>query len=95
MRELALQVSADPDHKFDLAVSLDDFGTALEIARSGPQAGSEPRWRTIGDKALNAWNITLAQECYEKANDFSALLLLASSKGDTEALTRLGDLAGE
>lgn len=34
MKELALQISTDPDHKFDLALSLDDLDTAYNIASS-------------------------------------------------------------
>ncbi|CAD6961867.1 unnamed protein product, partial [Tilletia caries] len=88
-KELALQVTQDPDHKFDLAVSLDDFDTALEIAQTGPQTGSEPRWRTIGDKAIGRWNLSLAQECFEKAKDLNALLLLGISAGDRTLLSRV------
>ncbi|CAD6983728.1 unnamed protein product [Tilletia controversa] len=94
-KELALQVKQDPDHKFDLAVSLDDFDTALEIAQTGPQTGSEPRWRTIGDKAIGRWNLTLAQECFEKAKDLNALLLLGTSTGDRTLLSRVATLALE
>lgn len=92
---LALEVSTDPDHQFDLAVSLDDFDTALSLVRSGPKVGSEPRWRTLGDKALARWNIPLAEECFEKAGDLSALLLLATSKGDRDLLARLASQASE
>lgn len=92
-RRLALEVSTDPDHKFDLAVALDDFDVALEIARKGPVVGSEPRWRTIGDKALGKWNLTLAEECFTKAGDLSALLLLATTKNDAGLLQRLGEEA--
>ncbi|CAD6963049.1 unnamed protein product, partial [Tilletia caries] len=88
-KELALQVTQDPDRKFDLAVSLDDFDTALEIAQTGPQTGSEPRWRTIGDKAIGRWNLSLAQECFEKAKDLNALLLLGISAGDRTLLSRV------
>lgn len=90
---MALEVSTDPDHKFDLAVSLDDFDTALSIAQTGPEAGSEPRWRTIGDKALGQWNLTLARECFEKANDLSALLLLATSTGNRDVLEHVATQA--
>lgn len=93
LRKMALEVSTDPDHKFDLAVSLDDFDTALSIAQTGPEAGSEPRWRTIGDKALGQWNLTLARECFEKANDLSALLLLATSTGNQEVLAHVATQA--
>ncbi|KAE8236491.1 hypothetical protein A4X06_0g9533, partial [Tilletia controversa] len=94
-KELALQVTQDPDHKFDLAVSLDDFDTALEIAQTGPQTGSEPRWRTIGDKAIGRWNLSLAQECFEKAKDLNALLLLGISAGDRTLLSRVATQALE
>ncbi len=90
---LALQVSTDPDHKFDLAVSLDDFDTALEIAKSGPTSGSEMRWRTIGDKALERWDLSLAQECFDKAGDLNALLLLGVSKGDRSILQHVAQAA--
>jgi len=95
LQQLALDVSTDSDHRFDLAISLDNFETALDIARSGPQAGSESRWRTIGDKALERWNISLAQECFEKAGDLSALLLIGTSTGDRGLLDRLVELSIE
>ncbi|PWN35624.1 putative SEC27-coatomer complex beta subunit [Meira miltonrushii] len=95
LKKLALEVSTDPDHKFDLAVSLDDFDTALEIAQNGPEAGSELRWRTIGDKALLQWNLRLALECFEKASDLQTLFLIASSTGDRDLLQRIAEMASE
>lgn len=92
-KRLALEVSTDPDHQFDLAIALDDFDTALSIARNGPQVGSEPRWRTIGDKALARWNLPLAEECFLKAEDLSALLLLATTKNDADLLSKLAQQA--
>jgi coatomer subunit beta' len=37
LKELALTVTTDPDHKFDLSLQLDDLDTALDIARSVPE----------------------------------------------------------
>ncbi|KAJ3825234.1 coatomer WD associated region-domain-containing protein [Lentinula raphanica] len=34
LKELALQIATDPDHKFDLALQLDDLDTALEIVQA-------------------------------------------------------------
>lgn len=34
LKELALQIATDPDHKFDLALQLDDLDIALEIVRA-------------------------------------------------------------
>lgn len=93
MHELALEVAVDVDHKFDLAVSLDKFDIALDIARTAPASGAETRWRTIGDRALTRWNVSLAQECFEKANDIQSLLLIATAQKDARLLRHVGDAA--
>lgn len=93
MHDLALDVAVDADHKFDLAVSLDKFDVALEIARTAPASGAETRWRTIGDRALARWNVALAQECFEMANDVHSLLLIATAKKDTALLRDVGQKA--
>ncbi|PWZ03410.1 hypothetical protein BCV70DRAFT_184348 [Testicularia cyperi] len=95
LKDLALDVATDPEQRFDLAISLDNFETALEIARSGPQVGSESRWRTIGDKALGRCNVALAKECFERAQDLSSMLLVGTSTNDRELLGRLAELAVE
>ena len=95
MKELALSVSTDPDHRFDLAISLNDLETALDLVRSAPEAGSQAKWKLVGDKALSAWQMDLAQESFEKANDLPALLLLYTSLSDRTGLTKLASLASE
>nr|XP_019042589.1 coatomer beta' subunit [Kwoniella bestiolae CBS 10118]OCF21519.1 coatomer beta' subunit [Kwoniella bestiolae CBS 10118] len=95
LKELALSVSTDPDHRFDLAISLNDLETALSLVRSSPEAGSQSKWKVVGDKALAAWQMDLAQEAFEKAGDLSALLLLFTSLSDRKGLERLGSLAKE
>lgn len=93
LKELALEVTTDPDHKFDLAIQLDDLETALDLARSAPSVGSEPKWKTVGDKALAAWKIDLAEECFKKAGDFGALLLIYTSIGDRKGTEWLAETA--
>ncbi|KAJ9105862.1 hypothetical protein QFC20_004197 [Naganishia adeliensis] len=95
MKELALQVATDPDQQFDLAIQLDDLDKALELARASPDGGAEMKWRTVGDKALAAWRMDLAQECFERAGDLSALLLIYSSLGDKDGMQKLANLALE
>ncbi|GAA5820114.1 hypothetical protein JCM10212_000447 [Sporobolomyces blumeae] len=95
LKELALEISTDPDHKFDLAIQLDDLETALKIARDAPHLGSQSKWRTVGDRALAGWKVQLAEECFKQANDLSALLLIYTSTGDRDGLARLRDLAVE
>ncbi|BGP37532.1 Coatomer subunit beta' [Rhodotorula kratochvilovae] len=93
LRELALEISADPDHKFDLAIALDDLETALALARSSPHLGSQAKWRAVGDRALAGWKVQLAEECFKQASDLSALLLLYTSTGSREGLASLVERA--
>ena len=94
LKELALEVTTDPDHKFELSLQLDDLDTALGIARSVPEAESEAKWKSLGDRALAGWRFDLARECFEKANDLSALMLLLLSTGDSDGLKKLAASAG-
>lgn len=89
-KELALEVATDPEHRFELALSLGNLPIALEIAR---EADAEHRWKTVGDAALAAWDIRLAEECFTHAKDLSSLLLLHSSTGNRDALKRLAEQA--
>ncbi|KDQ63948.1 hypothetical protein JAAARDRAFT_27621 [Jaapia argillacea MUCL 33604] len=95
LKELALEVTTDPDHKFDLALQLDDLDTAHEIALSVPEAEAESKWKSLGDRALTVWRFDLAHESFEKAGDLSALMLLLLSTGDREGLAKLAAKAEE
>lgn len=94
LKELALQVTTDLDHKFDLALQLDDLDLASDIARSVPEVESESKWKSVGDRALAVWRFDLARESFEKANDLSALMLLMLSTGDRDGLRTLATKAG-
>lgn len=91
-KELALEVATDPEHKFDLALSLNQLDTALELARA---ANAEHKWKTVGDAALAAWDVVLAAECFTHAKDLGSLLLLHSSTGDRDGLRTLAKQAEE
>jgi coatomer subunit beta' len=93
LKELALSVSTDPDHRFELAIALNDLETALSLVRAAPEAGSQAKWKVVGDKALAAWQMDLAQESFEKAGDLPALLLLFTSLSDRAGMERLAKLA--
>lgn len=94
LKELAIKVTNDPDHKFDLSLQLDDLDTALDITRTVPELEAEPKWKAIGDKALAVWRFDLARECFEKSGDLSALMLLLLSIGDRNGLKKLANDAG-
>jgi len=85
-KELALEVATDPEHKFDLALALNQLDIALELAR---ESGVDHKFKTLGDKGLENWDVPLATECFEKARDLGSLLLVYSSTSDREGLAKL------
>jgi coatomer subunit beta' len=89
-KEKALEVATDPEHRFDLALSLGELQQAVAIAR---EQDTEHKWKTVGDTALAAWDIKLAQECFVKAKDLGSLLLLYSATSDQAGLRELATLA--
>lgn len=91
-KELALEVATDPEHKFDLALALNQLDIALDLART---ADADHKWKTVGDAALAGWDVALAAECFTHAKDLGSLLLLHSSTGDREGLAKLAAQAGE
>lgn len=88
-----MQVTTDPDHKFDLSLSLDDLDGALDIARSIPGPEAEVKWKAVGDRALAVWRFDLARECYEASGDLGALMLLYTSTGERDKLASLAEAA--
>jgi coatomer subunit beta' len=89
-KELAFSVATDPEHKFDLALALGLLPTALELARI---ADVEHKWKTVGDAALTAWDVTLATECFKNAKDLGSLLLIYTATGDRDGLKALSEQA--
>lgn len=86
----ALQVSTDPEHRFDLALKIEDLDTALALAR---ESDSPQKWSQLAEIATTQNKFDLVRECLKKANDLGGLLLLASSAGDAELMNDLGDMA--
>lgn len=91
-KEMALEVATDPEHRFDLALSLNDLDTALKIAG---EAKVEHKWKILGDAALAAWNLALAQECFTNAKDVGSLLLLHTASNNREGLRSLATQASD
>lgn len=89
-KELALEVATDPEHKFDLALGLNQLDIAVELAR---QADSDHKWKTLGDAGLAAWDVPLATECFVNAKDLGSLLLVYTSTSDRGGLAKLAEQA--
>lgn len=89
-KEQALAVSTDPEHRFELAVSLQKLDIAREMAL---EMNTTAKWRELGDLAVKATNFTLAEDCLRRANDFSYLLMIYTAIGNAEGMRGLVDLA--
>lgn len=89
-KELALSVSTDNEHKFDLALQLKDTKTAYQLAL---EAQSEQKWRQLAELAMALCQFELSQECLHNANDYAGLLLLATSSGNASMVAKLGQTA--
>lgn len=91
-KEQALEVATDPEHRFELALGLGQLDIALELAK---EADVEHKWKTVGDAALTAWDIRLAEECFRHAKDLGSLLLMYTSSNNEEGLRELAKQADE
>ncbi|KAH9566824.1 hypothetical protein CY35_04G149400 [Sphagnum magellanicum] len=92
MLEDALEIATDPDYKFDLAVQLGRLEVAKAIAE---EAQSQSKWKQLGELAMSAGKLDVAEECLSHAVDLSGLLLLHSAVGDVEGMRKLATLARE
>eukprot|EP00256_Glycine_max_P054726 XP_014621620.1 coatomer subunit beta'-2 [Glycine max] len=92
MIEDALEVATDPDYRFDLAIQLGKLDVAKSIAI---ELQSEPKWKQLGELAMSTGKLEMAEECLKYAMDLSGLLLLYSSLGDAEGISKLAILAKE
>ncbi|KAG2186148.1 hypothetical protein INT43_002586 [Umbelopsis isabellina] len=90
LKELAMDVTEDVEHRFDLAIQLDKLDVAVDIAR---EVDSDIKWKTVGDVAMSSWKLALAEECLERAHDLSSLLLLHTSSGNAKGMRKVADLA--
>jgi len=92
LKEQALEVSLDPDHKFELAIQLGKLEVAHEIAKLSP---TEQKWKQLADLALASVKLDLAEQCLASAEDINGLLLLYTSTGNSQGVENLAKLAVE
>lgn len=88
--EMALDVTTEDDHRFDLSVQLRRLHLALSITRKVPSVN---RWKQIGDLALEQAFFDVAEEALTAAGDLNGLLLLHTCTNNLPALNALGEQA--
>lgn len=87
-KQQALAVSTEPEHQFELALSLGELRRAKQLAEEAALAegstsrSSAARWSRLGAAAAAAADTELTKACYQSAKDYSALLLFAASTGE-------------
>merc|ERR1712130_1020545 len=92
LKEMALKVSNDPEHKFELALSLKKLGLAKKILLESP---SQQKWKQLADLALLECDFMTVEEAALNANDLSLLYLLYTSCNYKEGLQKLVTLSME
>uniref|UniRef100_A0A0P4W5G6 Beta'-coat protein n=1 Tax=Scylla olivacea TaxID=85551 RepID=A0A0P4W5G6_SCYOL len=86
-KKQALAVSTDPEHKFDLALSLGELEVCHQLAA---EAGSEHKWRLVADLAQQRGDLQMAQTCLLRAHDYPGLLLQATATGNASFIREVG-----
>ena len=56
LKQEAMAVTSDPEHRFELAMLLNDVKIAFEIAST---LDHEHKWKILGDAALGMWNVSV------------------------------------
>lgn len=79
----ALEVARDPDYRFELAVTLNNFEVAKEIAE---ELQSEARWKQLGEIALADGRLVLAEQCLERSTDLSGQMLMFTASGNRSGM---------
>merc|ERR1712176_1442454 len=89
-KELALQVSIDPEHQFELALSLKKLKLAKQILLKSP---SQQKWKQLADLALIQCDFGTVEEAATNANDLPLLYLLYTSTNNKNGLQKLYKLS--
>jgi len=85
--DLALQISNDVDYKFSLALKIGRLEDAMSyLAKSTAGRHSKSKYRLLLYKALLNADLKLAEECANRASDFSTLSIVHTLLGDKKKL---------
>ena len=90
LKEMALALTTDSEHKFELAIACGELELAKDICVK--ERESEEKWKQLGDLALSSrFDLPLTLECYARASDFGGLLLVYASLGDVKGMEALAE----
>ncbi|PVV04639.1 hypothetical protein BB560_000847 [Smittium megazygosporum] len=89
-KQMALDITTDPEQQFDLAIQLGNIELASELAE---QSAAEAKWRIVADLALSSYRFEIAETAMKKAKDYNSLLLLYTSSGNYSGIEELSIIA--
>lgn len=89
-KERALDMTRDPGHKFDLALSLKNLDISYQLAE---EEESDDKRKQVADLAIAECNFDLAAKCMRKTKDSAGLLLLASATNDKRIYEEVSNMA--
>ena len=97
-KEEALAVTTDVDHKFDLAIDLNQVDIAHSLMSEIPEEDLETtdtmtKWKKLSDVALKNSNFELCEAASLSSDDFPGLLLMYSATGNLDGMERLAEKA--
>mmetsp|Transcript_6275 Transcript_6275/g.9120 ORF Transcript_6275/g.9120 Transcript_6275/m.9120 type:complete len:846 (-) Transcript_6275:27-2564(-) len=90
LKEIALTLTKDVEHQFQLALELNNLPLALQIAE---KEDSKQKWKLVGSVALTECNFDIAKRCLTAGEDLASLLMMYTTIGDRESLTSLAEQA--
>lgn len=86
LKEIALSITKDPEHRFQLSLELHRLDIALEIAN---EENSKQKWKQVGSIALTECRFDIAKRCLTAGDDYASLLMLYTTIGDRAGMTEL------
>jgi coatomer subunit beta' len=93
-KDVALQVSRDPDHQFDLSLDLGKLKDATQLLDAEPIEDRDLtetmiKWKRLGDLALANCDLALAERCASNSRDLAGLLMLYTAAGNRTGIFTL------
>jgi hypothetical protein len=83
---IAITVTTDDDHKFELAVVLKRLDVLRELIEKAP---TQAKWRQLGDIALQLGFFDVAEAALWRSADYNGLLLLFTCTANSDGLRRV------
>ena len=90
LKKEALEITNDPEHKFELSMALEKLDLAFQLAL---EFDDETKWILLGDLALSLWDYETALDSYRNGKDLESMFLIYQCSGNASGLQELSMMA--